>query len=79
MGRGDAGGRGSDEAVRRKANVSTDWVQIVALGLLAVQSIGWLVTFIRMLRLADEISSASTIIVTKAIGSGHHLKFGSFK
>ena len=44
--------------------MGANWVQIVALGLLAVQSIGWLWTFIRMLRLADEISSASTIIVT---------------
>jgi len=44
--------------------MTTDWVQVAALGLLAVQSIGWLVTFIRMMRLVDEVSSASTIIVT---------------
>ena len=41
-----------------------DCVQLVVLALLAVQSIGWLVTFIRILRLSDEISSASTVIVT---------------
>ena len=42
-----------------------DWVQLtalVAVVLLAVQSIAWLLAFIRMWRLADEISSASTMI-----------------
>ena len=42
-----------------------DWTQliaVVALVLLAVQSIAWLLAFIRMWRLADEMSSASMTI-----------------
>jgi hypothetical protein len=41
----------------------TDWLYPALWAALALQSIGWLVTLIRMFRLADEISSASTVIV----------------
>lgn len=37
-------------------------ITVVAVVLLAVQSISWLLAFIRMWRLADEMSSASTTI-----------------
>jgi hypothetical protein len=45
-------------------HANINWVQQFALGLLVVQSIGWLVTLIRIVRLAAETSSASTTIVT---------------
>jgi hypothetical protein len=44
--------------------MSDCWLQVALWGVLALQSITWLWTFIRMLRLPDEISSASTVIVT---------------
>jgi hypothetical protein len=47
-----------------RTDTNPNWVQRFALGLLAVQSIGWLATLIRIVRLAAETSSASTIIVT---------------
>jgi hypothetical protein len=51
------------EGRRRDHRARHGHAGLVALGALAVQSIGWLFTLI-ITRLADEISSASTIIVT---------------
>jgi hypothetical protein len=53
--------RGSRRKVREDL---MGWVQLGAAAavLLAVQSIAWLLAFIRMWRLADEMSSASTMI-----------------
>jgi hypothetical protein len=41
----------------------TDWLYPALWAALALQSIGWLVTLIRMFRLADEVSSASAVII----------------
>jgi hypothetical protein len=44
--------------------MQSDWFYLALFIALAVQSTIWLLTFVRILRLAEEISSASTIIVT---------------